>query len=119
MLAESARLWKSETKLRAGLAIANVHAAGHRDRELPHEREADARAHRLARELVLGAIEELEDLLHLALRDAGTEVAHGEQQGAVALRPARDLHRLALRAGRELERVVDEVDEDLRERVAV
>src|SRR5262245_19590132 len=69
---------KRDPELRAGLAVSHLDAPAHRRRELPNEREPDARSDRLARELVLGSIEEIEDLLHLPFRDSGAEISHGE-----------------------------------------
>src|SRR5690606_34774559 len=91
----------------------------HRGHELAHEREPYAGADRLARQLVRRAVEELEDPFHLPLRNAGPEVPYREQHPAVALAATRELDNLALRARGELQRVVDEVDDDLREAVRV
>src|SRR5690606_26994232 len=110
---------KQEAKLRARLAIAHVDAAAHGRRQLLDEREADARAGRLARQAVRGPVEELEDLAHLTLRDAGAVISDGEEHRAAAFAPAGDDDRLALRTGRELERVIDQVDRDLREAIGV
>src|SRR6185503_14832217 len=110
---------KLDAELGARLAVARVDARAHRRSELPDEREADPRTHGLARELVLGAIEQLEDLLELRLRHAGPVVAHRQQHGAVAVAARRDLDLLDGGARRELQRVVDEVDENLRRAIEV
>src|SRR5688572_5714911 len=110
---------KLDAELGAGLAVAGVDARAHRGGELADEREADARADGLARQLVLRAIEELEDLLELRLRHAGPVVAHREEHAAIARAAGRELDLLDGGARREFQRVVDEIDEDLRRAIEV
>src|SRR6187551_1882222 len=110
---------KLDPELGAGLAIARVDARAHCGRQLPHEGEPYAGTDGFACQLVFGAVEELEDFLELRLRHAWAVVADGEQHGAVSVSPGRDLDLLYRGVRREFQRVVDQVDEDLRGAVDV
>src|SRR5690606_32277240 len=95
------RRGQRHAELGAGLAVADVDPAAHGGRDLAHEREPDARAGCGARQLILRAVEELEDLTQLPARDARAEVADREEPHAALPFAARNLDPLALGRGRE------------------
>src|SRR6185436_13479124 len=86
-------------------------------REPAHERQPDPRPLAPSRELVLAAIERLEDPSHVPLGDPRPVIADDDAD-RVARRPTRERDPTRAAVRRILDRVVDQVEEHLQERVA-
>lgn len=102
----------------ASVIVATAYATTHLLHQAAHQGEADPGAAALAGELVLTAIERLEDLLEVTRRNPRTVVRHIERHTAT-LGAAGDHHLLGGGATRVLDGIVDEVEENLVEGIAV
>ena len=87
------------------------------EHEVLDDREPEARAAELARSRLVDAVEPLGDPRQVGRRDPDAGVDHVDLDPAV--RRLLDPHRHAAAFGRVLDGVVDQVDEDLHEPIAV
>jgi hypothetical protein len=84
-----------------------------------NDRQADARTDGFPRQLRFRSVEELKDLLQLALWDAGAEITHAESDPGISGQSGSNLDFLCDRVFREFDGVIDQVDDDLSEAIVV
>src|SRR2546428_5291485 len=97
-----------------GLAL-DPKLAAVRHHDVPDDREPEAGAAELARTRLVDTVEPLGDPREIGRRDPDAGVDHGDLELAAGYRSRRHRHAAALR--RVLDRVVDQVDDDLYEPV--
>src|SRR5262249_9563540 len=109
---------KRHREFGAGLAVAHADRAPHPACQLLDGLESDAGSGRFARQFVLRAVEQFEDSREVFGIDAGAVVAHVEAH-RITVEHVADLDDLVRGAGRELHRIVDEIDDDLHETIGL
>src|SRR5262245_33930394 len=101
------------------MPIAALDLALHPRDQSTYEREPDAGAGLRARELVLRAVERLEDRAELSFVDARAAVGDRDANPAVVRGSAAHADAAFLACAAVLERVVEQVEQHLRQRIAI
>ena len=98
--------------------VAGADLSVHLERQATDQRQADPRALGASSEFVFAAVEGIEDVRAVLTRHAGPEIANADPQRTV-LRRRVDIDTAHFGVRRVFERVIDQIEEDLLQRIGL